>query len=133
MSGFIFPYRARVLHKQEINHNVIRFHIQKPYGYTFKPGQAIDLSIDSPGYELDVASFTITNTEDSPFLELFIKISPNKDSLTNGLAALDNGAILQITEPWDTYTYKGSGGFYCRRVWYHPLYPYLERTSELWC
>lgn len=111
MGGFIFPYRAKVLHKQEINHNVIRFHIQKPYGYTFTPGQAIDLSIDQPGYELEVASFTITNTKESPFLELYIKINPNKDSLTNGLASLDNGAILQISEPWDTYKYKGSGVF----------------------
>lgn len=111
MGGFIFPYRAKVLHKQEINHNVICFQIQKPYGYTFTPGQAIDLSIDQPGYELEVAPFTITNTKESPFLELYIKINPRKDSLTHGLASLDNGAILQITEPWDTYKYKGSGVF----------------------
>lgn len=111
MRGFIFPYRVKVLHKQEINHNVICFHIQKPYGYTFTPGQAIDLSIDQPGYELEVAPFTIINAKESPFLELYIKINPRKDSLTHGLASLDNGAILQITEPWDTYKYKGPGVF----------------------
>ncbi|PVW12417.1 FAD-binding oxidoreductase [Marixanthomonas spongiae] len=111
MSGFIFPYRAKVLHKKEINHNVIRFQIEKPYGYTFTPGQAIDLSIDQKGYELAVAPFTITNTNDHSFLELYIKISPHKDSLSYGLASLKSGAVLQITEPWDTYKYKGRGVF----------------------
>lgn len=123
MSGFIFPYRAKVLHKQEINHNVICFHIQKPFGYTFKPGQAIDLSIDLPGYELEVAPFTITNTKESPYLELFIKINPNKDSLTNGLAALNNGAVLQITEPWDTFTYKGAVVFIAAGTGIMPFMP----------
>lgn len=111
MSGFIFPYRAKILHRQEINHNVICFQIQKPWGYTFKSGQAIDLSIDLPGYELEVAPFTLTNSQECPFLELYIKINSQKNSLTKGLAALPNGAILQITEPWDTFKYNGAGVF----------------------
>ncbi|MCK0157253.1 FAD-binding oxidoreductase [Cellulophaga sp. F20128] len=126
MNGFIFPYRSKILHKQQINHNVIRFQIQKPYGYTFAPGQAIDLSIDQPGYELDVAPFTITNTNDSPFLELYIKINQNKGSLTNGLASLDSGAILQITEPWSTFEYKGRGVFIAGGTGITPFVPILK-------
>ncbi len=130
MSGFIFPYRAKILNKQEINHNVIRFHIQKPWGYTFTSGQAIDLSIDQPGYELEVAPFTITNATNSPFLELFIKINPHKNTLTNGLAALDNGAVLQITEPWDTFNYKGSGVFIAAGTGIMPFMPILNKLAK---
>lgn len=130
MGGFIFPYRAKVLHKQEINHNVIRFHIQKPSGYTFTPGQAIDLSIDQPGYELEIAPFTITNTKESPFIELFIKINPRKDSLTHGLASLDNGAILQITDPWDTYKYNGGGVFIAAGSGITPFIPIFNKLAS---
>ncbi len=129
MRGFIFPYRAKVLHKQEINHNVMRFHIEKPYGYTFTPGQAIDLSIDRPGYELEVAPFTIFNDVDSSILELIIKIRPGKKSLTYGLAGLDNGAVLQITEPWDTYTYKGAGVFIAAGSGITPFIPILKQLA----
>ena len=133
MSGFIFPYRAKILHKQEINHNVFCFQIQKPWGYTFKSGQAIDLSIDLPGYELEVAPFTLTNTQDCPFLELFIKINPHKNSLTKGLAELPNGAMLQITEPWDTFKYKGAGVFIAAGTGIMPfmsIFRSLEKTNS---
>ncbi|UAB82409.1 flavodoxin reductase [Marixanthomonas sp. SCSIO 43207] len=111
MGGFIFPYRSKILQKKEINHNIVRFHIDKPYGYAFTPGQAIDLSIDQKGFELDVAPFTITNTIDQSFLELYIKISPHQDSLSYSLASLQAGAILQISEPYDNYKYEGKGVF----------------------
>lgn len=130
MRGFIFPYRTKVLHKQEINHNVMRFHIQKPYGYIFTPGQAIDLSIDKPGYELEVAPFTIINDVSSSFLELIIKIRPDKKSLTNGLAELECGANLQITEPWDTYKYKGSGVFIAAGSGITPFLPILRQLAN---
>lgn len=127
MRGFMFPYRAKVLHKQEINHNVMRFQIERPYGYMFTPGQAIDLSIDRPGYELEVAPFTIINDVESAVLELVIKIRPGKKSLTYGLAGLDTGAILQITEPWDTYKYKGSGVFIAAGSGIIPFIPILRQ------
>ncbi|MCG2462544.1 flavodoxin reductase [Flavobacteriaceae bacterium F89] len=129
MRGFMFPYRAKILRKQEINHNVMRFHIEKPYGYMFSPGQAIDLSIDQPGYELEVAPFTILNHVESAVLELVIKIRPGKKSLTNGLAGLDNGATLQITEPWDTYKYKGSGVFIAAGSGIIPFIPILKQIA----
>lgn len=129
MKGFIFPYRAKVLHKQEINHNVMRFHIERPYGYTFTSGQAIDLSIDQPGYELEVAPFTIVSDVGSSILELIIKIRPDKNSLTYGLARLDRGDVLQITEPWDTYKYKGSGAFIAAGSGITPFIPILKQIA----
>ena len=130
MRGFIFPYRAKVLQKQKINHNVMSFHIERPYGYSFTPGQAIDLSIDGPGYELDIAPFTIFNAVTSSAIELIIKIRPNKNSLTYSLATLDNGSMLQISDPWDIYEYKGRGIFIAAGSGITPFLPILKNLSN---
>ncbi|WP_421812749.1 hypothetical protein [Flagellimonas sp.] len=60
MNGFIFPFTSTLIKKETVNHNVIRFSDQRPFGFQFIPGQAVDLSIDQPGFELDVAPFIHT-------------------------------------------------------------------------
>nr|WP_252734309.1 hypothetical protein [Arenibacter algicola] len=127
--GFTFPYRVKILEKKYLNYNVIRFWIQKPYGYTHKPGQAIELSIDKPGYELAIAPFTITNLNSDPYLELIVKINPEVNSLTYGLSVLAIGETLQITEPWDSYNYKGPGVFIVAGTGITPFLPILKELE----
>ena len=127
--GFTFPYRVKILEKKYLNYNVIRFCIQKPYGYTHKPGQAIELSIDKPGYELAIAPFTITNLNSDPYLELIVKINPEVNSLTYGLSVLAIGETLQITEPWDSYNYKGPGVFIVAGTGITPFLPILKELE----
>jgi len=127
--GFTFPYRVKILEKKYLNHNVIRFFIEKPYGYSHKPGQAIELSINKPGYELAIAPFTITNLNSDPYLELIIKINPEVNSLTYGLSVLEVGETLQITEPWDSYQYKGPGVFIAAGTGITPFLPILTELE----
>ncbi|MBU2904239.1 hypothetical protein KO529_05530 [Arenibacter algicola] len=119
----------KILEKKYLNYNVIRFWIQKPYGYTHKPGQAIELSIDKPGYELAIAPFTITNLNSDPYLELIVKINPEVNSLTYGLSVLAIGETLQITEPWDSYNYKGPGVFIVAGTGITPFLPILKELE----
>lgn len=130
MNGFIFPYRSKILNKRQINHNIICYHIEKPWGYRFESGQAIDLSIDCPGYELQVAPFTITTESDSPFLELFIKLNPFKNSVSGGLASLENEVALQITAPWDTFQFKGNGVFIAAGTGIMPFLPIFKKLAD---
>ena len=127
--GFTFPYRVKILEKKYLNHNVIRFLIEKPYGYVHKPGQAMELSIDKPGYELAIAPFTITNLNSDPYLELIVKINPEVNSLTYGLSVLAIGETLQITEPWDSYNYKGPGVFIVAGTGITPFLPILKELE----
>jgi len=127
--GFTFPYRAKILEKNYLNHNVIQFLIQKPYGYNYKAGQAIELSIDKPGYDLAVAPFTITNLNNDPYLELIVKISIEKGGLTHGLSTMSIGETLQITEAWGSYQYKGPGMFIAAGTGITPFLPIIKELK----
>jgi len=127
--GFTFPYSVKILEKKYLNHNVIRFCVQKPYGYVHKPGQAIELSIAKPGYELAIAPFTITSLSSDPHLELIVKINQEVDSLTYGMSTLKIGETLQITEPWDSYNYKGRGVFIAAGTGITPFLPILKELE----
>ncbi len=43
-----------------VTHDVKRFTLQKPAGYTFVPGQATDVAINLPGWEDQLRPFTFT-------------------------------------------------------------------------
>ena len=111
MRGFIFPYQVSLLGIERVNQDIFRLQLEKPDGYTFRPGQAIDVSIAEPGHELDVAPFTLFNRPADPYLELIVKIRPNPGSLTGSLSRLWPGATLQIIAPWEVYRYIGPGVF----------------------
>nr|WP_246474087.1 FAD-binding oxidoreductase [Arenibacter arenosicollis] len=127
--GFTFPYRVKILEKNYLNHNVIQFLIQKPYGYSHRAGQAIELSIDKPGFELAIAPFTITNLNNDPYLELIVKINVEKGSLTHGLSTMAIGETLQITEAWNSYQYKGRGIFIAAGTGITPFLPILKELK----
>ncbi|MGM5470615.1 FAD-binding oxidoreductase [Flavobacteriaceae bacterium LMO-SS05] len=126
----IFPYRTQLIKKEQLNHNVFSFKLEKPYHYHFKVGQAVDLSIDKPGYELDVAPFTIANLDEDSFLEFIIKIKPDTESLTYGMSQLVPGDVLQISEPWDSYTYKGEGVFIAAGTGITPFLPIINDLKK---
>lgn len=109
--GLIFPYRARLLELSWIYKDVICLRLQRPFNFRNEIGQAVALSIDKPGYELDVAPFTLTNFNDHYCLELIIKIRENRDGLTYGISQLNIGDMLQVSEPWDIYKFVGEGIF----------------------
>lgn len=125
MDGFIFPFVSRLVKKEKITHDVMQFSIQKPTGFSFVPGQAVDLSIGLVGYELEVAPFTIISLEEDLYLEFIIKIRPERNSLTYRLSMLKLGGVVQISRPWDTFQYKGSGCFIAAGTGIVPFMPIL--------
>lgn len=131
--GFIFPHRAKLIERSWINKDVLQLRLQRPFNFRNKIGQAIALSIDKPGYELEVAPFTLTNFNDSSILELVVKIRQNKDSLTYGLSQLQPGDNLLVSQPWDTYTYLGEGVFIAAGTGIIPfiaLFRYLQKHGD---
>ncbi|HLV39328.1 hypothetical protein [Xanthomarina sp.] len=109
--GFIFPHKAKVIRVSAINYNVILLQITKPWSFDFNIGQAVELSIDKPGYELAVAPFTIANIPTDNYLEFIIKVYPSKNGLTKGIAELLPNDTIQLSKAWDSYKYNGSGTF----------------------
>lgn len=104
-------YTVEILETGNVTHNVRRFRVEKPEGFTFKPGQATEVGIDREGYREEKRPFTFTSLNDWEDLEFTIKIYPDHEGVTDELGKLAPGDALIIDEPWGTIEYKGPGVF----------------------
>jgi ferredoxin-NADP reductase len=102
---------VKVLKTEFLTHNVKRFEVEKPAGYTFIPGQATDVSINKPGLENELRPFTFTGTNDQDHLEFTIKIYKSHDGVTAKLIDVNEGDELIIHEVFGAIHYKGPGLF----------------------
>jgi hypothetical protein len=67
---------------EHINHNVIHLVTDKPEGYTFTPGQATEIAINSEEWRDEKRPFTFTSLPEDSNLEFVIKIYPSGLSVT---------------------------------------------------
>lgn len=102
---------VKVLETDFLTHNVKRFVLEKPIGYTFISGQATDVSINKPGLEEELRPFTFTSINTSKHLEFSIKIYYGHDGMTEKLANIQAGDELIIHDVFGTLTYHGPGLF----------------------
>ncbi len=100
---------VKVLKTDFVTHNVKRFVVEKPAGFTFVPGQAADISINQPGLEEELRPFTFTSMNGSNYLEFIIKIYGGHDGVTKKLGLLGVGDELIFHDVFGTITYQGAG------------------------
>jgi len=101
---------AKIINIEQITHNVKRFRIEKPAGYSFIPGQATEVSVNKPDWKDEKRPFTFTCLNLESYLEFTIKIYPH-NGVTNELGKLHSGDELIIREVWGAINYKGKGVF----------------------
>jgi ferredoxin-NADP reductase len=99
---------VKVLKTEFVTHNVKRFTLEKPAGYSFISGQATDVSINKPGMEDDLHPFTFTCLNTDDHLEFTIKIYKG---MTKKLSALKPGDELILHEVFGAINYQGPGLF----------------------
>lgn len=104
-------YIVKIQHIEQITHDVKRFRVEKPAGYSFTPGQATGVAINSPEIRKKRRSFTFTGLNEDAFLEFTIKLYPEHDGLTKMLTGLVPGDELVIGSPWGAISYRGKGIF----------------------
>jgi ferredoxin-NADP reductase len=104
-------HRVQILDKHAISHDVNRWTLEKPDGYTFKPGQASHIALDKDGYRDEDRPFTFTSLPDDPTLELIIKTYPSHDGVTDELADFEPGQHLLIEPAAGAIEFKGPGIF----------------------
>jgi ferredoxin-NADP reductase len=102
---------VRILRIEQVTHDVKRFQVEKPEGYSFIPGQATDVSINSSELRDEKRPFTFTCLNREPYLEFTIKIYPSHNGVTNELGKLKPGAELIIRDVWGAISFKGKGIF----------------------
>jgi ferredoxin-NADP reductase len=102
---------VRILNIENVTHDVKRFQVEKPSGYSFIPGQATEVSINSPELKDEKRPFTFTCLNKESYLEFTIKIYPLHKGITNELGKLKTGNELVIRDVWGAINYKGKGVF----------------------
>ncbi len=105
------PHIVKILKIEQLTHNVKMFVLERPKGYEFIPGQAIDLAIDKGGWRDKERPFTFTGLNSNKHLELTIKIYPERNGVTKELGNLKERDELIISNPWGAIQYKDKGVF----------------------
>lgn len=102
---------VKILSVDSVTHDVKRFRVQKPEGYTFTPGQATEVAINRPELKEEKRPFTFTGLNEDSFLEFTIKVYDSHNGVTKELGKLKAGDELIIHDVWGAIKYKGEGVF----------------------
>ncbi len=121
---------VKILDIEPLTHNVRRYSLEKPAGFSFEPGQATELSIDEEGYREKKSPFTFTALNDAPQLEFTIKSYFDHDGVTRRLWELKPGARLLLRDVWGTITYKGPGVFLAGGAGITPFIAILRQLAR---
>ncbi|SMO86695.1 FAD-binding oxidoreductase [Fodinibius sediminis] len=119
---------------QQVTHDVKRFTLDRPNGYTFTPGQATEVSIDKKGWREEKRPFTFTSLPEDENLEFTIKIYQDHGGVTNELDKLKKGDRLLIGDSWGTIQYDGPGVFLAGGAGVTPfiaIFRHLYKTDNL--
>ncbi|MGB7395531.1 MAG: flavodoxin reductase [Pricia sp.] len=113
-----------------LNHNVVHLVTQKPEGYSFKPGQATEMSLARENWKNEKRPFTFTSLPDSTALEFVIKSYPAHDGVTEKMPGLEPGDEVLIGDAWGAIQYKGPGVFIAGGAGVTPFIAILKDLTE---
>jgi ferredoxin-NADP reductase len=94
-------YETKLQQREEIANGTMAFHFDKPVGFAFKPGQAIDVAIaQSPGTDAQSMRHTFSIVS-APFEDVLVIATRMRDSaFKRALRALPTGAQVAIDGPF---------------------------------
>lgn len=125
---------VKITRVEQITHDVRRFTVEKPAGYSFIPGQATEISISTPELKEKKNPFTFTCLNEQRFLEFTIKIYREHHGITDELGKLAPGAELIIRDVWGAINYAGQGIFIAGGAGVTPfiaIFRYLNKTGQI--
>lgn len=120
---------VKILGIEDVTHNVRRYRIEKPAGFSFEPGQATEVSIDKEGWRDKKRPFTFTALAEWPHLEFTIKSYHDHQGVTDQLSLLVPGDRLILRDVWGTITYRGPGTFIAGGAGVTPFIAILRRLN----
>ncbi len=102
---------VKIISIEHVTHDVLGIVAEKPTSLTFHPGQAVDISINKPGWEKELRPFTFTSLPEDKQIEFTIKTYPSHNGVTNQLLSLRQGDELIVGDVFGDISYKGEGMF----------------------
>lgn len=125
---------ARIKSMEAITADVIRFRLEKPESIAYNPGQAVDVSIDRPGWEKELRAFTFTSLKEDDYLEFCIKTYPDHHGVTEQLRRFTTDDSFILHDVFGTIAYKGPGLFIAGGAGITPfiaIFKALERQGKV--
>jgi ferredoxin-NADP reductase len=125
---------VNIIDIKPITHDVKRYRVEKPEGYTFIPGQATEACINKPEWINESRPFTFTALNDWKYLEFTIKSYRDHDGVTNALDNLVPGDELIIHDVWGAIHYEKPGLFIAGGAGVTPfiaIFRDLEKNGKL--
>lgn len=120
---------VKILFKEHVTHDVLRIVAEKPSILTYTPGQAVDISINKPGWEKEIRSFTFTSLPNDDFIEFTIKTYPSHNGVTAELLSLNIGDELIIYDVFGDIAFKGVGLFIAGGAGITPFLAILKKLE----
>jgi ferredoxin-NADP reductase len=117
-----------------LTHDVLKIVAEKPGGLIYVPGQAVDLSVNKPGWENTLSPFTFTSLPEEDHIEFNIKTYPSRHRLTSELLTLHPGDELLLGEVFGDIHYQGDGIFIAGGAGITPfiaIFKGLEKNQQL--
>ena len=127
-------YSVKLLKKDKLTHDVIGLTLERPVNYAFSPGQFLDLTLEQPGKPGEKAPFSFTGLNSDPHLHVALKIHPDTDDINAHIKRLDEGVMVQISDPKNEVVYRGPGVFIAGGTGITPfmaIFRQLDKDGEL--
>jgi ferredoxin-NADP reductase len=96
---------VRLKRREEVAHGTMAFHFEKPAGFAFKPGQAIDVVLSDPavaGTDSARHAFSIVSAPHQD--ELVVTTRMRDSAFKNALARVPVGGTVDIEGPFGSLT-----------------------------
>lgn len=102
----------------------------KPEGFDFTPGQAVDLALDRDGWRDEKRPFTFVSLPQEKTLDFVIKSYPGHDGVTEQIGKLQPGDRVTIDDPWGVIKDEGPGTFIAGGAGVTPFIAVLRERLE---
>ncbi|EPX79672.1 FAD-binding oxidoreductase [Salipiger mucosus] len=100
---------------EPVTHDTHHLVFDKPEGFSFEPGQAVDMALDRDGWREEKRPFTFTSLPDERELAFVIKSYPEgsdgHEGVTDRIGKLTPGDTVLVDEPWGAIHDAGDGVF----------------------
>lgn len=125
---------VKILSKEFLTHDVLKIIAEKPTELSYKPGQAVDISINKPDWAQKLRAFTFTSLPEEDHIEFNIKTYPSHNGVTQELLSLEKGDELIVGDVFGDIAYKDEGIFIAGGAGVTPfiaIFKQLEKQGKL--